>query len=356
MGFPGVGLAGACVVVLFRLLLFVLAFLLLRRLWRARGRRAVPAPRQVPQPATDLQACPVCGLYLTPQSSGCDKADCPRRPAGKATLGVCLGVLALVLAGPVRAAEAEAGGGRYLVQVAGAGADVTLFVNHIPAERWLLADNSHAGASVNHWLREGDNTLEIVASFRGEASRVQVRAWFLGIGTRGGVQTVDLLREDMTRDATGQGRASVTFNVPSAPALGIWRAGQAALPDREQLRSLLKPFHDQIAEALAAGRSPLDSPALALEQQDAVRAYGGDATQPPLAVSGSPGQNGVRVLALPEANDLRVAPVVGTALLRVARSDGRPLLVAEAGGTQFAVPAVLVGYLSGAWRILRRCH
>ncbi len=345
---------------LVRLLLFVTAFLLIRRVLQTRRRfRATTSARRAASPvATDLQACAVCGLYLPAEAVACARPECPRsrKDTNKtAAAALCLIFLSF-LAVPACAADGDEGG-RYLVQVEGEHAEVSLTVNNIPAEHWFLDRKGRAGASINHWLREGSNTLEVVLPPATSPGSVKVHAWFLGVGTKDGMQMVDLLPpQDVVRDATGRGRVAVTFKVPSAPSLSIWLAEQAPLPDREVLADLLSTFRDQVSTALVADRSPLDSASLALERQDNIRAYGGHATQPPLEVSAVPGQNAVRMTASPEAVDLDVAPLPGTTLVRVGRSDGRPLLAGEAGTVQFSVPAVLVGYMSGAWRILRRCH
>jgi hypothetical protein len=331
-------------------LLFVVLSLLgrwLRNVLSGQGAERKPAK----DTGTKLELCAVCNQYLTAKSPPCERQDCPRQTRSASALVFLL----MAFLGWATPAGAEEAGGRYLVQTSGQNVEVRLFVNDIPVERWRIAEQSAAGTSINHWIRQGANSVKVTAvALNGQAqSSFQVRAWFLGLSAAGGMNEVDILRQEgIPPSAEG---TEVVFNVPSAPQLSIWTI-ESEPPDNAAILAKTGEFIEKAAAVIQSGSSLSAIDSLAFERQDISRAYGSSATLQQLDINGEIGHDAIKVSGRIAPDNLEVLPLGQSGLARVVRRDGKPLFVAMRGGDSFSIHAVLAGKIGGQWRILRRCY
>lgn len=316
---------------LMRIALVLLIGWLLGRWWRAKVAARGSS-------ATDLVKCPKCQTYVA-----------------KGASHVCRPIAALLLLLLVPAQAHADQGGRYLVEVTGSNVIATLEVNGITAEKWTLGSNQTAGASFNHWLKQGNNNVVFRAVAAGNAaSAVSARIYFLGFSANGTPHMVNLLESsDVAKLRLG---TTISFNLSSAPRLALWQAQPppAALTV-PAAAALVGELRQQMASVVAVGGGMEDIKALEVERADLVRAFGGEAaTSGSLVAALQNQQTGrVEISSPPVAGDLVMAPVGGTPLLRIARKDNTPLMAVRESGQVTAVPAIIVGWVGGAWRILR---
>lgn len=297
--------------------------------------------------ATDLEKCPQCGSYVAKGQPH----SCSSRPSGPAAM---LLLLAAFWAFPA-SAEASSGG-RYLVEVSGSQVHVEVEINGIRAESWQLGSNTTAGASLNHWLRRGNNTLTLrAAPVAGGRASLKARVYFLGIAANGATNVVSLLElGDMSRAQQG---ASVSFNLASAPTLALWQAQPApAALTNDQALSLVTTLREELVSVMAVGGGFEDVRSLELERSDMLRAFGSAATLEPLASAPQSPQAKLEVTAPPQSRDLELSPLEGGGLIRIAQRDKIPLIAIRRGGQVAAVPSLVVGWVGGAWQILRRAN
>lgn len=288
---------------------------------------------------TDMTKCPKCQTYVA--------------QGAKHICKMAWLTLALVLV--ATGAQADAGG-RYLIEVTGSNVTASVEVNGIKAERWNLGPEATAGASLNHWLKQGSNTLTFKASpAAGGAAHLSVRVYFLGIGLNGATNIVNLLEiPDIARAQRG---VTVSFNLAAAPSLTLWRAApppQALTP--AQAMGLVTGLRSELISVAAVGGGFEDIKALEAERADLLRAFGSSATPQPLALAAQNPQAKVEVSKAPVASDLAVEALGNTGLVRVGRKDNMPLMAVRQSGQVMAVPAVIVGWVNGTWQILRRAN
>jgi hypothetical protein len=338
---------------LFALLRFLLAVLFgllayrfLRR-WLAKSGR-LSAPERKTGEAARLEQCVICKDYLPAGAGNCGKIGCPRAGGGSMASFI---LLALCCCFSLPAAAD--GGGRYLAELSGSNIEVKLRVNGILTDRWVLPEASTAGATLNHWLRPGNNSIRIEAAAiqSSRAASLRLRVFFLSVAT--GRQTTLLELDDLSKLPSG---GQLAFNLPSAPRLALWQPlGVAQLPP-EQALTLIEEIIAEGRQLLADGANWGDLPAFANERADLARAFGVTATTHPLAQSGQSRQDKIEIGRQPTASDLLIEPVVATALVRVARRDALPLLAARSGKAVSTVQALIVGQVDGRWQVLRRSY
>ena len=316
--------------------------------------------------------------------------------------------------------KSSSSGGRYLVQISGENAVVTLNMNGVDAERWLLKKRATAGASINHWLKQGVNVLSFsvepipsrdglptsaLSSASGAAASapvlkdqdskentvpshvsegkvslseltravmtgpVHVRAWFMGMTPDGAISNINLVEQEVAISQDGRGKVIVRFGVPSSPTLSLWLAERAAgAPNRSSTQEtgpsldtcqhFINKISQEIVAAYQAGRSPLEVESLALERQDAVRAYGGSTLQPTLELSRKIEAADIKITSSSTGRDLLVERIEGTQIYRLSRKDGHPLVLVQTtnGNQTTRIHSLLIGWMSGGWRILRRAY
>lgn len=297
------------------------------------------------QTESDLVKCDQCGTYYAKSVSHMCKS-------GSSTAASLL-IFAVLLAA-VPAPAMAAGGGRYLVEVTASNLSVSVEVNGIKAENWSFARETTAGASFNHWLRQGNNTLVLKASAQGGArAQIKARVYFLGATAAGGVQLVNLLEVDDL--AKAQRGASVSFNLSASPSLNLWQTAAPSEPLRaQQAVMMVGALRSELISVMAVGGGFEDVKSLDIERKDMQRAFGGTATSQPLAIAPQSPQARLEVSVAPGVADLAVDTVGSPGLLRIGRRDGSPLVVIKRNGQAVAVPTVIVGWIDGAWHILRR--
>lgn len=336
---------------LVRLILFVLlavfvARIVKRLLLRVQAR---PLVRNSPPEAEVLSQCPVCKEYVTDKAKRCGRSNCPRSWA-------VFFLLATLWATP---ALADDGGGRYLVEISGTNVSAKLELNGITVDHWAFQPASSGGASLNHWLRRGANSLRFSATAlqAGHPASVQARIYFLGVSGAGVLNTVDLLHVANFSEV-GPGR-SVSFNVPSTPLLTLWQNDVVQIDDaaRQQIIQLVTKFRAELAASVAAGTGVSGVSALQQERQDISLAYGGaaqPATTGALVAGVGLDQDKVEASDVPEIAQLDLTSLAGGRLIRVGRKQSVPLMGVRQGHDEIVVPALLVGKSGGVWRILRR--
>lgn len=304
------------------------------RLWMERRQTPLPGKN-----GTDLVKCPKCQTYVA-----------------KGASHIC-GPMALLLFCLLATAPAHADqGGRYMIEVSGTNVVATVEINGIATEKWTLGPGSVAGASLNHWLRQGNNTLTFKAVPAGNAARLTARVYFLGLTASGALNIVTLL--EVPDLAKAQRGTTVSFNLSSAPLLDLWRAQNPPAPlTPPAARALVGELQRQIASVMAVGGGIGDIDALKAEQDDLAKAFGGNtATREPLVMGEQNHQDKIEVAQLPAEADILLGSVEGTPLLRIARRDNTPLIMVRQSGQVSAVSAVIVGWVNGAWRVLRRAN
>lgn len=338
---------------LVRLILFALLVVLVVRIAKrvlGRMQKNGASPRAEAAPAADsLTQCAVCKEYVTKAAKRCWRSNCP--------LG--LAVFILISALWAGSAWADDGGGRYLVELSGTNISAKLEMNGITVDRWSFQTAASGGASLNHWLRRGGNSLRFTATAlqAGQPASLQARIYFLGVSGTGVLNTVDLLRIANFAEV-GQGR-SVSFNVPSTPLLALWQNDVVKIDD-ETRREALKLVSDlQHAMVLAAqnGHGFVSLSQLQTERDDIAVAYGGSstgATTGAIAVSPQSADDQVMASELPQDTQLDLTLLAGGRIVRVARKQSAPLIGVRSPPGELVVPALLIGKSSGTWRILRR--
>ncbi len=327
------------------LLILLLGWLLARwvKLYIEKRNAGSNKPVSKSQPHDDLIKCALCGTYVAKGASHICKP-------GNGTSVIWLAVFMMLFSGQAQANI----GGRYLVEVIGSHISATLEVNGVRIEKWSLGSEATAGSSFNHWLKQGNNTLVLKAAAR-EGGRAQIRAriYFLGTTASGAVSVVNLLEiNDMAKATRG---ASVSFNLASAPSLSLWQVTAAPEPiAAQQATVLVGTLRSELISVMAVGGGFEDVKSLEMERTDLQRAFGGTATSQPLAIAPQSPQSKLEVSVAPAVAELAVDSVGATGLLRISRKDGTPLVALRRSGQVVAVPAVLVGWINGAWHILRR--
>lgn len=338
---------------LVRLILFALLVVLVVRIAKrvlGRMQKTGASPRTEAAPAADsLTQCAVCKEYVTKAAKRCWRSNCPL------TLVACVLWLAL-WAGPV---WADDGGGRYLIEISGTNVAAKLEMNGITVDRWSFQSAASGGASLNHWLRRGGNSLRFTATAlqAGQPASLQARIYFLGVSGTGVMNTVDLLRIANFAEV-GQGR-SVSFNVPSTPLLALWQNDVVKIDEttRQQILELIEKFRAELVSSVSAGTGLSGVTMLLAERQDISVAYGGiahPATTGALVVPSNLDQDRLEISDLPESPQLDLTTLAGGRLIRVGRKQSIPLIGVRQGQHEIIVPALLVGKTDGAWRILRR--
>jgi hypothetical protein len=226
---------------------------------------------------TELVKCPKCQTYI---SKGSKHSCAP--PNGNSAASCFLLFLVLGLLPGLAHAD---GGGRYLIEVSGQYIDVGLEVNDIPVLAWQIERQATAGASLNHWLRRGKNTMRLTirAHGTGQASAL-AKIFFVGGAKNGQQQLVSMLEIKDYRQA--QNGVPFSFNLASAPDLALWhgqKPSQAISP--ETARALVATFRQQMISALLAGGSLNDVALLADERADYAKAFGAPATSGAIALA-----------------------------------------------------------------------
>lgn len=312
---------------------------------RRKGQRT-SAPEDTSEALTE---CPVCKEYVAAASKACGRPACPRL-----VLAALIFVAALFGAGSAQADD----GGRYLMEISGANVSSALEINGIKVGQWKFEQAASAGLSFNHWLRTGANTIRLTASAgAGTGATMQARVYFLGLTSAGGMNAVNLI--NITKlEEVGSGK-SVSFNVPTAPALALWQAAPAQLNDaaKTSIRSALVDLHRDMLSTLQKGGGFTDLAALAPEFKDMASAYGGGnaaATSRGLVPGSELPQDKLESAGVPDLTDLEMAPLADGRVVRVSRRAAGPLIGVRGGGREMVVSALLFGYVDGAWRILRR--
>jgi len=323
---------------LLRFLIVLLIGWLLARLVRGFLERHV-AKAGASEPAsvgTDLVKCEKCGTYTAKNST---------HTCG--TLVAFLLLFSFMLTAPAHASS----GGRYLVELAGSHVGASLEVNGIRVENWSFSGNTTAGTSFNHWLRQGNNTIVVKAAPLGNGrAALRVRVFFMGQGTASVVNLVET--DDMTKLRRG---TSVSFTLASAPALALWQASAPPEPlGTSQAQALVTDLRAELASVMAVGGGFEDVKSLQTERNDIQRAFGGTATSQPLAIAPQNPQTKVEISSSPAAGDLSVEALGTSGLFRIARKDNSPLVAVRRSGQVSAVNALVVGWMGGAWHILRR--
>ncbi len=322
------------------LVLALLGWVLWRTLRRWLTRHTTPTP-----PAGDtLTRCPVCADYVTTSAPRCARPGCPR-------LAV---LLFLLLFGWVGAAQAESGG-RYTAYFKAENATVILRVNGIPAAHWSAQGPAEFGTSFNHWLRTGVNSVAVeISPVAGKnVPRVSGQVSFTALATGQVSHLIELTDPQKT-----PARTAMNFQLGSAPELKLWRSQPlpSPLPSLEAgPYALLQELREQLLAQVKTGQDPLASPLLSAEIIDLALAYGAPAAKSQL-VKSSTNRDTIRVSALPIASDLVFTALPGGMLARLARSDGRPLIVLRGQNLYFAVKSLVMGWVDGRWTILRRAE
>lgn len=323
-----------------RLLALLLLAYLIGRLIRSIMHPKPPIiPKDVGQPES-LKQCPVCKDYVQMGRGSCGKTGCP-------WMVLFFLAASFLLSLPAMAAES---GGRYLIEVSGQNVTADLEVNGIKAEHWQFeAKNAGAGASLNHWLKTGNNSLSFKVTSAARNPRVSMRVYFMAVGSGPVPQIVDLVKsEDLARCQRG---VSVSFNLPSAPQLKLWSAEAVPALSADQAAELVNRLRDE----LASGESLETLPSLSTEQEDMARAFG-VALPSPLALGAKNQHSELQLSAAVAASDLVVSAIAQTGLVKVARKGGAPLLLRRVDGQQIAVQALILGKLNGVWTILRQAY
>jgi hypothetical protein len=364
---------------------------------KLRGPTRLPAAKPKLDNTVSLLQCPMCHEYRADQGKGCSNPNCAMRAqqqqgkgSGFTSILVWAGLMAaLVLGGPAQAlAQSAEVGGRYMVSLSGRNVQAILYVNDIPVNRWQLgAQVGEAGGSLNHWLKAGRNVIrfEIVATTKNSAtSEVNARVYYLGLGgvSDAAPTVVDLLRVD--RLPAAGSAPQVSFNVAKAPILALWqvtdRLSLAQLQDdtvQGQIFARLLALRDQVVKAVQDGQGDEAVADFAAERRDMALAYGAPALS--VAVGGQPvaegavasaavtshtgnvtaAQDKVAVGFVADAGKLALSlpsSAADAGLVLAARADGKPLLVAQKGGQQIIVQAVLLSRQNGQWQIVRRLN
>jgi hypothetical protein len=388
------------IITLLRFLLILAVLWIGLRLWRGfKAKRANKTPAAKPKldNTVSLLQCPMCHEYRADQGKGCSNPNCAMRAqqqqgkgSGFTSILVWAGLMAaLVLGGPAQAlAQSAEVGGRYMVSLSGRNVQAILYVNDIPVNRWQLgAQVGEAGGSLNHWLKAGRNVIrfEIVATTKNSAtSEVNARVYYLGLGgvSDAAPTVVDLLRVD--RLPAAGSAPQVSFNVAKAPILALWqvtdRLSLAQLQDdtvQGQIFARLLALRDQVVKAVQDGQGDEAVADFAAERRDMALAYGAPALS--VAVGGQPvaegavasaavtshtgnvtaAQDKVAVGFVADAGKLALSlpsSAADAGLVLAARADGKPLLVAQKGGQQIIVQAVLLSRQNGQWQIVRRLN
>lgn len=294
-----------------------------------------------------LAQCPVCKDFVNMADASCGRLRCPRGGSPAMALFFLLACLAWP-----GAARAE-GGGRYLVEVKGSNVQAVLTVNGLPAEKWVLPQaGGNAGASLNHWLRQGNNTFQVQAQpvQAGRAAQLLLRIYFLSVAN--GAETNLLVLDDLAKARNG---VALSFNLPSAPALTLWQTQSGALDEGSAL-SLVGQLRTQLIAELQAGRSVEQIPALAAERTDLAKAFGVPATSQPLVQTAQKREDAIEVSRTLQTGDLQITPVLGTQLFRVSHKGNSPLLAIRQGSYQAVFSSLIVGKVAGQWQILRRSY
>lgn len=322
---------------LVRFLLVLLVGWLLVRLARTFLVRSAarPVEKKPDSASTDLVKCEKCGSYVARDGN---------HTCGMVALFLLLG---LVMAAPAQASS----GGRYLVELTGSHVGVSLEVNGIRVESWKLEGSTSAGASFNHWLRQGNNTIVIKAApLASGRAALRIRVFFMGQGTASLVNLIET--DDMAKLRRG---TSVSFTLSSAPALALWQTSTPPEPlTPAQAQVLATDLRAELASVMAVGGGFEDVKSLQAERTDVQRAFGGTATSQPLAIAPQNPQTKVEISSPPAAGDLVVEALDRPGLFRMARRDGAPLVAVRRSGQVSAVNALVVGWMGGAWHILRR--
>ncbi len=322
--------------------------------------------------ADTLLHCPVCNEYRPSGFGACSRSDCPRSKSGTGNKLAALWLAGLVLAASLSPAFAAQDGGRYMIELAGSNVKATLYVNDIPAEVWTFGSApDEAGASFNHWLQGGRNTLRLSVDKDGTAgaSTFQARVYYMGLsqqatGAEGTPTMVDLMRLDRM-PPKGQAQ-EVGFTVARSPALVLWAAGDTAdlTADTPALLAALATCRDDVVQTLNAGSDDVTTlPSLAAERADMAMAYGaqpdasksGLALQPAKADTQSEDKVAVAFSSQEEDLDMTLLPNRPD-LVRVARKDGKPLIYAQKDGKHIEIAALVLAKRQSAWHILRRTH
>jgi hypothetical protein len=388
------------IITLLRFLLILAVLWIGLRLWRgfkAKMANKPPAAKPKLDNTVSLLQCPMCHEYRADQGKGCSNPNCAMRAqqqqgkgSGFTSILVWAGLMAaLVLGGPAQAlAQSAEVGGRYMVSLSGRNVQAILYVNDIPVNRWQLgAQVGEAGGSLNHWLKAGRNVIrfEIVATTKNSAtSEVNARVYYLGLGgvSDAAPTVVDLLRVD--RLPAAGSAPQVSFNVAKAPILALWqvtdRLSLAQLQDdtvQGQIFARLLALRDQVVKAVQDGQGDEAVADFAAERRDMALAYGAPALS--VAVGGQPvaegavasaavtshtgnvtaAQDKVAVGFVADAGKLALSlpsSAADAGLVLAARADGKPLLVAQKGGQQIIVQAVLLSRQNGQWQIVRRLN
>jgi hypothetical protein len=288
---------------------------------------------------TALVQCETCRDYLPKEAPRCQRQGCPRAL-------VVLGLMLTFIAGT---AQAE-GGGRYLFELTGENVQATLEVNGLIAAQWTLQTRDTVGASFNHWLKSGNNSLRIrFKPLSGRASPlVTGRAYFLALAN--GQQTNLLSFLD---PQTYKPEQSISFKLANAPKLALWHTH--APPNTQGILDAFYASWDQSVKVISEGKSLSQAPLVSAEFSDYAVAYGAAAATHPIAIRPGSGQI-TKVSGKPAANDLSFEPVAGTTFYRLARKDGDLLLSIKAAQGDVMAQALLVGFTEQGWRILRRTY
>ena len=323
-----------------RLLAILLLAYLIGRLIRSIMTPKSPVmPKDEGQPES-LKQCPVCKDYVQMGQGSCGKTGCP-------WMVLFLLAASFLFALPAMAAES---GGRYLVEVSGQNVTADLDVNGIKAEHWQFeAKNAGAGASLNHWLKKGNNSLSFKVTSVARNARVSMRVYFMAVGSGPVPQIVDLVKsEDLARCQRG---VSVNFNLPSAPQLKLWSAEAVSALSADQAAELVNRLRGE----MASGEALETLPSLATEQEDMARAFG-VALPHPLAPETKKQHSELQLSAPLAASDLVVSPLAQTGLVKISRKSGAPLLLRRVDGQSLAVPVLILGRVGGVWTILRQAY
>ncbi len=270
----------------------------------------------------------------------CGKTGCP-------WMVLFLLAASFLFALPAIAAES---GGRYLVEVSGQNVTADLEVNGIKAEHWQFeAKNAGAGASLNHWLKTGNNSLSFKVTSAARNARISMKVYFMAVGSGPVPQIVDLVKsEDLTRCQRG---VSVNFNLPSAPQLKLWSVEAVPALSADQAADIVNRLRNE----MASGEALESLPSLSASQEDMARAFG-VALPHPLAQDTKNQHSDLELSAPVAASDLVVSPLAQTGLVKVSRKGGAPLLLRRVEGQQVAVPALILGRVGGVWTILRLAY
>ena len=323
-----------------RVLLAVGVFLLVRHLIR-RWRRKPALPPQ-PESGEMLKKCPQCESYLSPTTAAsCQRAGCPLR----AGLGVVLLLAGLFFCTP-QALATEPGSGRYVFTLAAAdNMTASLRVNGILTNRWRLKSGDEVGISLNHWLRQGANSVEVVLDAQ-TSPKATGGFYFMGLNQKGRAIQTPLL-------TLGAGRNVYTtqFQIERAPLLNLWRQrpqGEVLDSDRLALFTAIKQFRADLLKGFPVGGLPQ---ALSLEGADVQAAYGGAGSG---AVSAATEGLVMAASLPPKFEDIAIDAYQNGSLVQVYRKDGLPLVAVRAGARQFLATSLVYGRIDNGWLLLRR--